>query len=77
MYYTALRPPSEIDLQLSMTFVTPRWYLFARPVISQPDVFRKLSQSFGVDEASLRENLIDFIIVPGLRESGFPISGVA
>ena len=41
---------------------------FPSPFTSQPDVCHKLSQTFGVDEAALQEDFIDFKIVPGLKE---------
>ena len=41
---------------------------FASPFTSQPDVWHKLSQTFGVDEAALQQDYIDFKIVPGLKE---------
>ena len=42
---------------------------FTSSFTSQPDVCHKLSQTFGVDEAVLQEDFIDFKIVPGLKNS--------
>ena len=65
--WTVCGQPSTSDSStshLSMTFVA----FFASPFTSQPDVCHKLSQTFGVDEAALQEDFIDFKIVPGLKE---------
>ena len=45
------------------------------PVHLSPNVCHKLSQTFGVDEAALKEDFIDLKIVPGLKEKFLAAKG--